>query len=61
MQMNFTREFSFAHPISIHRVTFDLFRFLNLKLFPRLKQAHPKLSLTSFLGWRLRLGSDGVR
>jgi hypothetical protein len=49
--------FHFADPILIHRISprdgTSILRPLN--------PAHPKPGPVSFLNWRLRLGSDGVR
>jgi hypothetical protein len=50
-------DFSFAEPIRIHRVIANN----SPQIFQLLNAAHPKLISLSFLGWRLRLGSDGVR
>jgi hypothetical protein len=49
--------FLFADPVLVHRVSphrrTSILRLLN--------PAHPKSSPVSFLSWRLRMGSEGVR
>jgi len=53
--------FSFANETSIHRVAAWLFPGDQSQHFRRLNKAHPNLSFSSFLVWRLALRGAGVR
>jgi len=49
--------FLFADPVLVHRVS----PHVGTSILLPLNTAHPKPSPVSFLNWRLRMGSEGVR